>query len=412
MTHLVSEYIQSIRGFSRNVKLYLITVFLVNLSFNVFQTEFNLYILSLGIKPEFLGVILSLTPFAQALASIPIGFLAEKIGNKRALILINSCIGIAYLLRVVSANRFLILAGAFLTGIMACGYYIIQMPFISHYVADDKNKAFTFTSIIFYLGVSSGVLLGGILPRLIGNLFNSESLNYRIILIFFSLVIIAATIPLFFLDEDKPHDTHKISLSPYLTGIDANTIKFAIVEFFIGIGMMLMVLFINIIFINYYKSTLQFFGASTSLLIFPTVILLFLGPHLAKKTSTLKVIIGSRLLAAIFSLCTVLTMNQFLGAGVYILFRACLVLAQSLGVSYAVTVATRRSRVATSAWLEATFDIGSGLAALLGGFLIAASAYFAIGWIASIALAISFYLTWLFFHKLDQKAEPIIERTG
>ena len=148
---------------------------------------------------------------------------------------------------------------------MACGYYIIQMPFISHYVLEDKNKAFTFTSIIFYLGVSIGTLLGGLLPKLIGNLFTNETITYRLILVFFSLLIIAATVPLLFLEKDKPHDTHKISLSPYLKGIDANTIRFAIIEFFIGVGMMLMVLFINIIFIRYYQSNLEFFGASTSL---------------------------------------------------------------------------------------------------------------------------------------------------
>ncbi len=407
MTQAVSEYIQSIRGFSRNVKLYLVTILLVNIGFSVFQTEFNLYILSLGIKPEFLGVILSLTPFAQALASIPIGFLAEKIGNKQALILINSLIGLAYLLRVISSNRLLILAGAFLTGIMACGYYIIQMPFISHYVLEDKNKAFTFASIIFYAGVSIGTLLGGLLPKLIGNLFTNETITYRLILVFFSLVIIAATVPLLFLEKDKPHDTQKISLSPYLKGIDTNTIRFAIIEFFIGVGMMLMVLFINIIFIRYYQSNLEFFGASTSLLIIPTVILLFLGPIFAKKTSTLKVMMITRLLSAIFTLCIVLTINPWLGAGAYIFFRSSLVLAQSLGVSFAVSVATRRSRVATSAWLEATFDIGSGLAALIGGFLIAANTFFAIGLISAIALGISFYLTWLFFHKLDKKMDGV-----
>ena len=115
----------------------------------------------------------------------------------------------------------------------------------------------------------------------------------------------------------------------------------------------------------------------------------------------------TRLLSAIFALCIVLTINPWLGAGAYIFFRSSLVLAQSLGVSFAVSVATRRSRVATSAWLEATFDIGSGLAALIGGFLIAANSFFAIGLISAIALGISFYLTWLFFHKHDKKMSEV-----
>ncbi len=399
----IKKYYLSIRGLNRNVKLYLVTIFLINIGFGVFQTEFNLYILSLGINPEFLGVILSLTPFAQALAAIPVGFLAEKIGNKRALILTNALIGFAYLLRVVSSNHILILVGAFLTGVMACGYFIIQVPFISHYVFEEKNKAFTFASIVFYSGISIGTLIGGFLPKLIGSFLIDETLAYRLILVLFSLLIITATYPLFLLEKDKPHDTHKISLSPYLNNIDTNTVRFAVIEFFIGLGWMFITLFINIIFVRYYQSNLEFFGTSASLLIVPTILLLFIGPALAKKISTLQVIMVSRLLSALFAFLTVLTINPWLGASAYLLFRSSLILAQSLGVAFAVSIATRRSRVATSAWLEATFDIGSGLAALLGGILIAANSFFMLGLISAVTLGISFYLTWFFFGRNNKE---------
>jgi len=80
-------------GVNRNIKLYLLTVLLINIGFGVIEADFNLYILSMNMSPDFLGVILSLTPFAQVLAAIPIGFLAEKIGSKRSLILVNLVVG-------------------------------------------------------------------------------------------------------------------------------------------------------------------------------------------------------------------------------------------------------------------------------------------------------------------------------
>ena len=85
-----------LRGLNRNIRTYLLTALLINFGFGVFQTDFNLYILSMGLTPDFLGIVLSLTPFAQALAAIPIGFLAEKIGYKRSLILVNLVVGFAY----------------------------------------------------------------------------------------------------------------------------------------------------------------------------------------------------------------------------------------------------------------------------------------------------------------------------
>ena len=63
---------------NRNIILYLAMLIMVNTGFGLIEADFNLYILSMGISPEFLGVILSLTPFTQALAAIPLGFLAEK----------------------------------------------------------------------------------------------------------------------------------------------------------------------------------------------------------------------------------------------------------------------------------------------------------------------------------------------
>ncbi|MBM3137519.1 MAG: MFS transporter, partial [Chloroflexi bacterium] len=81
---------------NRNIKTYLVTALLINIGFGVFQTDFNLYILSLGLTPDFLGLVLSMAPFAQALAAIPIGFLAEKIGYKKSLIMVNLVVGVAY----------------------------------------------------------------------------------------------------------------------------------------------------------------------------------------------------------------------------------------------------------------------------------------------------------------------------
>ena len=127
---------------NKNIILYLITVFLINIGFGIIGADFNLYILSMEMSPDFLGIILSLTPFAQVLAAIPIGFMAEKIGNKRSLIIVNLVVGFSYLLRVFSANQTLIMLGSFLVGTVQAGYFIIQMPFISHYTGGQNSQEY------------------------------------------------------------------------------------------------------------------------------------------------------------------------------------------------------------------------------------------------------------------------------
>jgi MFS family permease len=398
----ISGFLKEISCLNKNVKVYLITIFLINLGFGVFQTDFNLYILSLGLTPDFLGIVLSLTPFAQALAAIPIGFLAEKIGHKRSMILVNLVVGLAYLMRVINPNRWVILASSFLAGIMACGYFIIQLPFLSHYSSDNKNLTFTFTSIIFYTATAIGALIGGFLPHLI-NLNQTASL--RLSLAGSSLLIVAGTIPLFFLDKDKPADSAHVSLSPYLTGIDRMTVKFASVELFIGLGFAFLLFFMNLFFIYHYDSTIEAFGVMNVLLILPMVFFLLIGPALAKRFKNLPVILVSRFLGAILAVVVGLTANAFIGGSAFIFFRTFISLSQTLWFAYAISTATKRSRMATSAWLEITFQIGLGIAALIGGRLVTRDAYFSLGLLSALSMGVSFLLTFIFFGRKDPVAK-------
>jgi len=388
----------------RNIKTYLLTALLINIGFGVFQTDFNLYILSLGLTPDFLGLVLSMTPFAQAIAAIPIGFLAEKIGYKRSLIMVNLVVGIAYFLRVISSSPLLIMTASFLAGVMACGYFIIQLPFISHYAGEKRNSAYTINSIVFYSAASIGGMMGGFLPNILGQVTANESIAFRIILVAFSLLIIIGTIPLFSLDKDQPDQDRKISLSPYITGIDANTIKFAVIEIFIGLGLAFLLFFMNLIFINHYQSNLESFGLMSALLIIPMVGLLLIGPRLADRYGNISVILFNRVLSFGFAFLVGFTMNPVVGGASYVFFRSTISLAQTLWFGFAVTVATRRSRMATSAWLEITFQLGLGIAAIVGGKLVAANAYPVLGYISSASMLAAFILTFIFFGRSFKKS--------
>jgi len=386
-------------GFNRNIILYLVMLFVANLGFGVVGAGFNLYILSMGMSPDILGVILSLTPFAQMLMAIPIGFLAEKIGNKRGMILINIIVGIAYLMRITTGNQALILAGSFLLGTVQSGYFIMQMPFISHYAGTGKDKEFISASIVFYTAMLIGNLLGGYLPGMVQGFFSTETLAFRAVMTAASALILLGTIPLFFLEKDAPEDTSRISLSPYLKGIDKNTVKFAGIEFFIGTGIGFLQYFMNVIFVYYYGSTLQAFGTMSFLMIIPMLLLMFAGPGLAKRYGGFKVALITRVMAGALALMVIATTNQIIGGGSYMGFRALVGMGQTLWISWASTIATKRSRMATSTWLEITFQIGFAVSALYGGHLIALDAYPTLGIISGVSLLLAVILPLWFFGK-------------
>ena len=110
-------------------------------------------------------------------------------------------------------------------------------------------------------------------------------------------------------------------------------------------------------------------------------------------------IVFARVFAIAAALAVALTQNVWVGAPAYITYRALMGLGLSLWISFASSVATKRSRVATSTWLEMTFQLGFAFAALAGGKLIALNAYPALGFISAGMMAAALALTFVFFGK-------------
>lgn len=65
----IRSLFQTDQGIDRNIKLYLLTVLLISIGFGVIEADFNLYILSMNMSPDFLGVILSLDTFRASFSS-------------------------------------------------------------------------------------------------------------------------------------------------------------------------------------------------------------------------------------------------------------------------------------------------------------------------------------------------------
>ena len=89
---------------NRNVRLLFLGSSLSGVASGIFAVIFNLYILGMGISPEVLGGILSAGPFAEAIGSIPMGFLMERIGFKKVFIIIYGVSALSRLLQVATTD--------------------------------------------------------------------------------------------------------------------------------------------------------------------------------------------------------------------------------------------------------------------------------------------------------------------
>ncbi len=408
----IHNYLTQIRKFNRNVRLLMLASMLSYLASGIFSVDFNLYILSLGIKADGLGKILSAAPFAHMLAAIPIGFFAERLGFRKAFLVIYSVTGLALLMQVATSNVLVITSAAFMAGLAISGDFVVRLPFLSANV-EDSERTYVFSMDSFLSGITYalGALLAGYLP----NLFQSLSLDltsaYRYTLYFSGVLMALAVIPVLMIKDHSHLEKKKISLSPYLWGIDRFTVKAATIELFIGLTFGLIVPFMNIIFLYHLNTTREFYSRVEAFAFIPTMIATLIGPLLALRYGNVRAITFGRFLVPFFLISLAFTFSPILGTGSYLGYKALFSMSQSLWFAFATATATKKSKAALSSWLEITFQVGMVIAAPTTGFLLAKGNFSLPFYMSAAAAVATCVLTWVLINPYERKskAEPILE---
>ena len=82
----MGEYIRQVRGFRRDIKLFLLYNLLANVGFGVFQLIFNLYLTELNLREDDIGAFNAAQTLAMAAASAALGLLIARFGVWRCIV--------------------------------------------------------------------------------------------------------------------------------------------------------------------------------------------------------------------------------------------------------------------------------------------------------------------------------------
>ncbi|MBN1922156.1 MAG: MFS transporter [Anaerolineae bacterium] len=409
----LQDYFASIRQFNRNIVLLLIASGLGGIASGIIDINFNLYILSLGITPDSLGQILSAGPFAHVVSAIPIGFLGEVLGYRAAFLIIYAVTGFSQLVQASAGNAPLIAAAGFVGGLAVSGNFVVRIPFLAaNSTPAQRVHVFTLNSVLSGLSYALGSLLAGYLPDLLQRFGLELTLQYRYTLIFAGVLTLLGTLPMMCLrtssisTEPLPERRRKVSLSPYLWGIERFTIESSMVELFIGVTLGLIVPFMNIFFIYNLNVTRENYSTIVALSVIPVTLMTFLGPLLASRFGRGRTITVSRYLIPLSTLTLALTTQAWIGTGALWAYRALFTMSQALWFAYAMDLASARSKMATSAWLEITYWLGQGVAALITGTLLARSNYSLPFYLSTGAALVTALLThWIIRYQSPEKTQ-------
>jgi len=397
MTRLVrgvASYVGTTRELNRNLKLLLMCTMLSGIGQGIFLVDFNLYILSLGVDANVLGRILSAGPFAHALASIPVGFMGEVLGYRFSFLAIYALAGLSQLAQVATSSVAVIAAASFAAGLAFSGDFVVRLPFVAANAGSSvRTRAFSISTVVNAISFAVGSFLAGYLPDMLASIAPDLTTCYRYTLYIAGVLTLAAVIPALLICDAQRSRRSKISLYPYLWGIDRFTVKVAAVELFLGLTLGLTNPFMNIFYLYHLRTSREFFGTVAALALLPMMLATVVGPAIAARRGNLNTVTLARFVMPVAIAGMALTTSPWLATGGYWAYRALFMMSQSIWFAFVMDSALPRAKAAASAWLEITYWIGTGVAAPVTGALLARSNYVMPFYMSAVAALLAAMLT-------------------
>lgn len=196
----MQSYVRRVRRLNRDIRLFFLFILLITVGFGVFNLAYNLYLVSLGFREDFIGVFNAVFTVSIAAGAVSIGPALRRIGTWRALLIGGvASIALQVLLAFLEVPA-LILPGAVLYGIGIAYLTTTTMPFIIDWGRASARPQTA--SIAFALGAVAatvGSLLGGYVPEIASRFTGTAAQSpetYRVALVTGSAIGVFGLIPL------------------------------------------------------------------------------------------------------------------------------------------------------------------------------------------------------------------------
>ena len=87
MANVLQTYWKRVKQFSPNARLYLASIILTGAALGIYRLLFNFYVLSLDMDASVVGQLTSTNSMSALILAVPMGYLADILGRKKAFII-------------------------------------------------------------------------------------------------------------------------------------------------------------------------------------------------------------------------------------------------------------------------------------------------------------------------------------
>lgn len=224
---------------------------MVGLSSSVFALVFNLYLLTLDYKQDFIGLLAGIPPLVTALLCLPSGWLGDRLGH-RPMLLISTLLMMLWTLGVSFFSESAILVFCMgLAGLSGALWSVVSAPFmLEHSNESERTYLFSAQFAISTFAGFFGSLLGGALPAFFASTFslNAHSSHvYQLVLGVATFLGLLSFLPLLWVPKPKSEQIQESSFKRRKTPA-RRIFRLTVSNVFMGLGAGFIIPFLNIFF--------------------------------------------------------------------------------------------------------------------------------------------------------------------
>ena len=445
MRRVINSF-RSYTRFQRNARLYLISNAMSGMTTGIFLVLYNLYLVSLGYRADFVGAVLFAGTIGAGLAIVPAGICVDRWSGKWILIGASLLIGLIGIGTILFRQPGLLLVSAFLAGVATAFLLVINAPFLTRNSRPaERPDLFSLNIVLVQITTVVGEILGGALPvwfahsawwmAPLPSWFNwllasqAEARSYQLAMLVAGLIAIPSFLPLFFLREERQQpvqeaqehrsdepggrllrwrvwkdNSYKWTRPAFLSALLISPFfALALVQTLTGLGAGLFIPYFNLFFVQHLRASSALFGLIDGTANGLVALTTLLAPWLARKLGRVNSIILTRLCSLPLLLAIGLTGFLPLAAALYPLREGLMDMSAGVLQVFSMEEIPERHRGIANSVYQATYQIAWAITSSLGGLLIVSIGYGPLFVVAALCYLASIIVLWGRFGRINKE---------
>ncbi|CAA9548665.1 MAG: hypothetical protein AVDCRST_MAG73-2666 [uncultured Thermomicrobiales bacterium] len=377
----MSAYFRRVRGFPRDIKLFLAYSLLANVGFGVSQLIFNLYLTELGYREDFIGAFNGALTLSMAAAAVSMGVLLNRFGPWRCIV---GGVGIFFLASfglALAEAPWLLLALAGLNGVGLAFLFTATMPFVIEWTRRDQRPEVAALSFsLISLATMLGSLAGGVVPSLVPGVADVSVAAYRWTLIGGTAVACLGYLPLFLMGPARrgrgPTETatRLVEDDAERRQVRRDMTVFVAIGGLMALGAGMVMPFYNVYLRSLGGSAREigYIYAAGGLV---SAVLGLGAPAVARRLGSIRAVVLVRWSVVPFYALLILSPGYGLAIVAHLVRQTSISMAWPIDSTFIAEVLPARARGSVFGWRSGAWNVGFSAASLVGGALIVRFGY-------------------------------------